>query len=411
MMRLAPLWLALVLALGPGQPARAAAGRHPLRPPSAVSESRAVPAPASVLMEVSTGQVLASSGAHRRLPPASLDKLMTLYLTLGAIRDHRTTLDTVVTISAEAWRIGRTAESSRMFLNVGDRVTVRELLSGLMVASGNDAAEALAEVVGGSADEFVAMMNAEAGRLGLHDTHYVTPHGLPAPDEYTSAWDVALLSRRILLDFPEVVSITAARYETYGGIRQANWNNLVFRDPRVDGLKTGHTNAAGYCIAATAQQDGMRLLAVVMDAPTLQRRTAVAEGLFAEGFNRYALVAVPWERVVSSSFRIYGGTAADVSLTTPHPVTVLVTRGGRPSFSISERITARPFAPLARAQQVGMLTVALDGRTLVTAPLIAAQAVARAGVLGRLWGYVRYEFGAILHRHPAYSQGTYTPSA
>jgi D-alanyl-D-alanine carboxypeptidase (penicillin-binding protein 5/6) len=243
----------------------------------------------------------------------------------------------------------------------------------------------------------------------MHDTHYVTPHGLPAPDEYTSAWDVALLARRILLEFPDVVRITGERYEAYGGIRQANWNNLVFRDPRVDGLKTGHTSEAGFSIAATAQQGGMRLLAVVMSAPTLRRRTDLAEGMFAQGFGRYALVSVPWQRVVPASLRVYGGTSADVSLETAAPIAVLLGRGSNPSLAVAETITARPFAPVARAQQVGVLTVSADGRALVTAPLIAAQPVGRAGLLGRLWGYVRYEAGLLLHRHPARSQGTYAP--
>jgi serine-type D-Ala-D-Ala carboxypeptidase (penicillin-binding protein 5/6) len=403
--------LLLLLCLALGSPASWATPRaHPVRPPAdAAAESGPTAPPATLLMEVSTGQVLASSGAHRHLPPASLDKLMTLYLVLQAVRGRQISLDTSVTVSADAWRIGRTAESSRMFLNVGDVVPVRDLLSGLMVASGNDAAEALAETVGGSGEQFVTLMNAQAARLGMHDTHYVTPHGLPAPDEYTSAWDVALLARRILLDFPDVVQITGERYEAYGGIRQANWNNLVFRDPRVDGLKTGHTSEAGFSIAATAQQDGMRLLAVVMGAPTLRRRTDLAEGLLAQGFGRYALVSVPWQRVVPASLRVYGGTAGEVSLETPGPVAVLVGRGSRPSLAIAEAITVRPFAPVARAQQVGVLTVSADGRALVTTALLAAQPVGRAGLFGRLWGYVRYEMGVLFRRHPARTQGAYEP--
>ncbi|HLJ60370.1 MAG TPA: D-alanyl-D-alanine carboxypeptidase family protein [bacterium] len=411
MMRAVRPSLVLLLCLALGVPASWAAPRaHPVRPPAdAAAESGPTAPPATLLMEVSTGQVLASSDAHRHLPPASLDKLMTLYLVLQAIRGHQITLDTSVTVSATTWRIGRTAGSSRMFLNVGDVVPVRDLLSGLMVASGNDAAEALAEAVGGSGEQFVTLMNAQAARLGMHDTHYVTPHGLPAPDEYTSAWDIALLARRVLLDFPDVVQITGARYEAYGGIRQANWNNLVFRDPRVDGLKTGHTSEAGFSIAATAQQGGMRLLAVVMGAPTLRRRTDLAEGLFAQGFGRYALVPVPWQRVVPASLRVYGGTTGEVSLETSGPVAVLVGRDTRPSLVIAEAITARPFAPVARAQQVGVLTVSVDGRALAATPLLAAQPVARAGLFGRLWGYIRYEVGVLFHRHRARAQGAYEP--
>ena len=153
----------------------------------------------------------------------------------------------------------------------------------------------------------------------------------------------------------------------------------------------------------------MRLVAVVMGAPTLQRRTDLAEGLFAQGFGRYALVPVPWQRVVPASLRVYGGTVGEVPLETTGPVAVLVGRGSRPSLMIAEAITARPFAPVARAQQVGVLTVSADGRALATTPLIAAQPVGRAGLFGRLWGFIRYEVGGLFRRHPARAQGAYEP--
>jgi D-alanyl-D-alanine carboxypeptidase (penicillin-binding protein 5/6) len=359
-------------------------------------------------MEVSTGRVLEASLPHRRLPPASLDKLMTLYLTMEAIRSGRLALDTPVVVSTEAWRIGRTPGSSRMFLNVGDTVTVSQLLTGLMVASGNDAAEALAETVGGSSERFVAEMNAAAARLGMRDTHYASPHGLPAPGEYTSAWDVALLARRILLAFPGVVRFSSPRYETYGGIRQANWNNLVFRDPRVDGLKTGHTVEAGYSIAATAHRGDMRLVAVVMGAPTLRRRTDLAEGMLEGGFSRYMLAPVPWQRIVPAALGVYGGTAGRLPLETARPVRLLTTRDDRAVLEVAEAITVRPLAPFRRGQQVGLLTIRRDGQVVTTAPLLAAKAVGRAGIVGRLWGLVRYAVGRLLRRHPSSWRGTYT---
>jgi D-alanyl-D-alanine carboxypeptidase (penicillin-binding protein 5/6) len=315
------------------------------------------PAPATVLMEVSTGEVLESTNAQVQHAPASLDKLMTLYLTLQAIKTGRLTPDTNVTVSTEAWRIGRVPGSSRMFLNVGDTVTVRQLLEGLMVASGNDAAEALAETVGGSAERFVDEMNTTATRLGLHDTHFVTPHGLPAPGEHVSASDMAMLARQILLEFPDATQYSSPQYETYAGIRQANWNNLVFRDPRVDGLKTGHTTESGYSIVATAHDGDVRLIAVVLGAPTVPRRTALAQGMFATGFAHYTVVAVPWQTVVTASLRVYGGNMHAVPLQPARSVTLLVPRGSHGDFELTEQITARPFAPLGRGQPVGMLTV------------------------------------------------------
>jgi len=416
-MRSARAWIGLLLCLALLPPAAEAAPRasspgHPA-PTGAPAEGPGPAGPPStLLLEVSTGEVLQAAEPHRRLPPASLDKLMTLYLTLGAIRAGRLTLDTPVTVSAQAWRIGRTPGSSRMFLNVGDVVSVSQLLEGLMVASGNDAAEALGETVGGSSEQFVAEMNAAAARLGMHDTHFASPHGLPEPDEYTSAWDMALLARRILLDDPDVVRITSPRYVTYAGIRQANWNNLVFRDPRVDGLKTGHTTEAGFDIVASAHEGAppgeMRLVAVVMGAPTLKRRTGLAEGLLNTGFNHYVLAPVPWQRIVPAALRVYGGTAGVIPIETSRPVAVLTARDAHPLVEVSEQITVRPVAPFERGQQVGLLTVSRDGRVIATAPLVTGAAVGRGGLAGRLWGMLRYTVSSLLHRHPSFSSGTYT---
>jgi len=277
-----------------------------------------------------------------------------------------------------------------------------------MVASGNDAAEALAEAIGGSADRFVDEMNATAARLGMHDTHFVTPHGLPAPGEHVSAWDMAMLARQILLEFPDATQYTSPRYEEYGGIKQANWNNLVFRDPHVDGLKTGHTAKSGYSIVATARQGDLRLIAVVLGSPTLRHRTDLAEGMFAAGFARYSVVAVPWGTVVPSSFRVYGGTAASAPVQPARPVTVLVPRGSRGDFEVTEHITAKPFAPILRGQEVGTLTVRRNGEVVETVPLLAARSVERGGLLARLWGAVRYMAATILHRHSVTSRGIYS---
>lgn len=362
-------------------------------------------------MEASTGEVLDSANAHAQHPPASLDKLMTLYLTLQAMRAGRLGPDTPVTISTDAWRVGRVPGSSRMFLNAGDTVTVRQLLEGLMVASGNDAAEALAETVGGSAERFVDEMNATAARLGLRDTHFVTPHGLPVSGEHVSAWDIATLARQILVEFPDATRYSSPQYESYDGIRQANWNNLVFLDPRVDGLKTGHTDQSGYSIVATAREGDLRLIAVVLGAPTLQRRTALAEGMLAAGFAHYTVVAVPWQTIVPGSLRVYGGSARAVPLEPAQPVTVLVSRGSRGDFEVTEQITVRPFAPVARGEQVGVLTVSRNGQAVETIALLAGTAVEPTGFLGRVWGAINYAAASLLHRHPVVSRGTYSPAS
>jgi serine-type D-Ala-D-Ala carboxypeptidase (penicillin-binding protein 5/6) len=365
--------------------------------------------PSTLLMEVSTGQVLESADPHRRLPPASLDKLMTFYLALEAIKAHRLTLETEVTVSEVVWRVGRTAGSSRMFLNVGDTVTIEQLLRGLMVASGNDAAEALAEALAGSGPQFVHEMNAAAARLGMRDTHFVSAHGLPNPGEYTSAWDMGVLARQILSSFPEATTYTSPRYETYAGIRQANWNNLVFRDPRVDGLKTGFTNESGFHIVATARQGMLRIVAVVMGAHKLQERTGVAEQLLNLGFARYVLVTVPWQQIVPSAVPVYAGSAGLLTLETPHAVEVLLPRDQRAPLTISEEVRVPPVAPFRKGQSVGTLTISTPTAVLATSQLVASSNVDRARMFARLWGMLRYKVGSVLHHRKTVWTGTFSP--
>ena len=366
--------------------------------------------PSAVLMEVSTGQVLESSEGHRRYPPASLDKLMTFYLVLQAIKSHHVSLTTDVTVSEAVWRVGRTRGSSRMFLNVGEVVTIEQLLFGLMVASGNDAAEALAEVLAGTPEQFVEQMNATASRLGMRDTHFMTAHGLPTPGEYTSAWDMALLAREILVQFPDAVAYTSPREETYGGIRQMNWNNLIFRDSRVDGLKTGFTHESGYHIAATARQGSLRVIAVVMGAHRLQQRTGIAERLLNEGFSRFMLVEIPWQRIVPAALTIYGGAARTLGLETPSVIRVLLPRDDHAPLTIEEELTTAPLAPFRKGQSVGTLTVRNSSAVLLTSPLVASADVGRASLLARSWGLLRYRLGSMLGRRPAAWTGTFNPA-
>lgn len=366
--------------------------------------------PAALLMEVSTGQILESTNPHRRYPPASLDKLMTFYLALQAIKAHRVSPTTEVVVSEAAWRVGRTRGSSRMFLNVGETVTVEQLLYGLMVASGNDAAEALAEALAGTAEQFVEQMNATAARLGMRDTHFVTAHGLPSPGELTSAWDMARLAREILVQFPEAVGYTSPRDQTYHGIKQMNWNNLVFRDSRVDGLKTGFTNESGFHIVASAHQGPLRLIAVVMGAHKLQQRTGIAERLLNQGFSRYTLVEVPWERVVPSALTVYGGIARTLRLETPRVIRVLIPRDDRAPLTIAEEVTAQPLAPFRKGQTVGTLTIRNSRAVLATSPLVASADIGRASLLSRSWGMLRYRIGDLFrHRQLAWT-GTFMPS-
>ena len=233
-------------------------------------EPGASPAPPKVsfkshyLIDFTTSKVLAASGADAQLAPASLTKLMTAYVVFGALESSRIRLDDRARVSEKAWRMGGT----RMFIEVGSEVGVEDLLRGLLVQSGNDAAVALAEHVSGSVDAFVAEMNDAAKALGMQSSVFRNPHGLPARGHVTSARDLAVLARAIIAEFPEFYSLYAEREFSYNGIAQQNRNALLWRDASVDGLKTGYTDAAGYCLVTSAERDGMRLIAVVLGAPS-----------------------------------------------------------------------------------------------------------------------------------------------
>jgi D-alanyl-D-alanine carboxypeptidase (penicillin-binding protein 5/6) len=278
-----------------------------------------------------------------------------------------------------------------------------------MVASGNDAAEVLAEAIAGSPEQFVEEMNGTAARLGMRNTHFVTAHGLPTPGEYTSAWDMGLLARQLLLTFPSATTYSSPHYTTYAGIRQANWNNLVFRDTRVDGLKTGYTEHSGFHIVATAKQGSMRLIAIVMGAKTLQQRTAAAEAMFTTGFTRYELVPVAWQQIVPGAIIVYGGTSARLPLGTLHPVAVLLPRDDHAPLSISEELHVAPLAPFQRGQPVGLLTIRSGTTVLLTSPVIAAAPIERGSVLAQAWGRLRYRIEGLFHRRQQTWTGTFTP--
>jgi D-alanyl-D-alanine carboxypeptidase (penicillin-binding protein 5/6) len=235
------------------------------------------------LIDFTTNKVLSANAADVQLPPASLTKLMTAYVVFGALQSGRIRLDDHAHVSTRAWRTGGT----RMFIEVNSDVGIEDLLRGLLIQSGNDAAVALAERVAGSVDAFVVEMNAAASKLGMQNTMFRNPHGLPARGHYTTARDLAVLARAIIDEFPDFYSIYAEREFSYNGIAQSNRNALLWRDPSVDGMKTGYTESAGYCVVTSAKRDGMRLIAVVLGAPTPRVRNDGAQKLLEYGFANF----------------------------------------------------------------------------------------------------------------------------
>ena len=362
------LLMALLCALALG-PVRAAAVELPIT-------SRA-----ALLMEKSTGQILYARNEHEQLEPASVTKVMTLLLTMEAIDSGTIHYDDVVTVSADAAGMG----GSQVFLAEGEQITVEELLKAVCVASGNDAAVALAEKVAGVHELFVEQMNRRAAELGMEDTHFVNCTGLTAEGNVTSAHDIALMSRELILHHPDIRRFTTIWMDTSrnGAFQLANTNKLIRFYDGATGLKTGYTASAGYCISATAERDGMELIAVIMKAPDKDARTKDAKALLNYGFSTYALVsAAPQEPLTPVPVAM--GTADAVQpIAETENASVLVERSKAGGLTQTVTLEPQVTAPVAAGQRLGELSV-LDGDTvLVTVPLVAQEAVAR-----RSWGQV-----------------------
>lgn len=357
--------------------------------------AQTVPAPALsakawLLLDETSGQVIASHAATARIEPASLTKIMTAYVVFEALSKKELSAEQLVTVSTRAWKVP--AGSSKMFLEPGSKVSVDDLLRGLMIQSGNDAAIALAEAVSGSVEAFVARMNDTAARLGLHATHFASPHGLPDPGTYSTASDLSILATRYIRDYPQLYkTYDSAKQFTYNKITQPNRNRLLWLDPSVDGLKTGHTESAGYCIVATAQRpngaDRRRLITVVVGTASDKLRTQESRELLEwgfQGFNTIKLyargqaVATPevWKGEHDS---LKAGFARDAYVTVPAGAKV------EPVWTPQDPL----IAPIAAQAPVGAVRVLVDGKPAMQFPVVALEPVAEAGFAGRAWDSIR----------------------
>lgn len=358
------------------------------RPVPAAVTPPPIAARAYVLVDALSGQTLAADSADDRFEPASLTKLMTAYVVFQALRDRTIEEGQAVTPSARAAQ----ARGSRMFIEAGKPVTIAELLRGLIVESGNDAAIALAEAVGGSEERFVARMNAEAARLGLADTHFANASGAPAPEHYASARDLAKLALALLRDFPARYALFAEKEFTYNGIRQANRNRLLWTDPAVDGLKTGNTQAARYCLVASALRGERRLVAVVLGAQSEGLRDSEAQKLLNFGFQAYDTRRVYAKGKPVADPAIYKGTQSRVALGFDHDVWLTLPRGGFEGIrAVLE--TRQPFvAPLAAGEKAGIMKLMRDNAPLAQFPVVALEDVPVAGFLSRGWDTLKLMF-------------------
>ncbi len=334
---------------------------------------------AALLMEKTTGQILFAQNEHEKLEPASVTKIMTLLLTMDAIDSGALAYDDVVTVSANAAGMG----GSQVFLAEGEQITVEELLKCVCVSSGNDAAVALAEKVAGVTELFVEQMNNRARGLGMDDTHFVNPTGLTAEGHVTSAHDIALMSRELLTKHPDIRSFTTIWTDSIrnGTFDLANTNKLIRRYDGATGLKTGYTASAGYCISATAEREGMELIAVVMKGETADKRNADAKALLNYGFSAYALVSAAPEEPLPA-LPVTMGETDSVSLTLPPDALTAVVEKGQ-AAALERRIDLPESlpAPVRQGQQVGTLTLCSGDTELMTVPILAAEDAA-----GRSWG-------------------------
>jgi serine-type D-Ala-D-Ala carboxypeptidase (penicillin-binding protein 5/6) len=361
--------------------------------PATTTAPGGVPAPSIAaaaweLVDVTSGQALAGAAADERRDPASLTKLMTAYLAFAALRAKAIVPSQMVNVSERAWK----AEGSRMFIEPRRAVSVDELLRGMIVQSGNDASIAIAELVGGSEEQFVEKMNAEAQRLGMTNTHFTNATGLSNPQHYSTAADMAKLASALIRDYPEYYPFYAIKEYRYNNITQPNRNRLLWTDPTVDGMKTGHTEAAGWCLVASALRGDRRVLAVVLGAASDAGRASEAQKLLNWGFQAFDTVQLYQSGKQVTTLRVWKGTIPEVPAGFLADRYLTLPKGKADKLSLTMQAQEPLVAPITRAQKVGIVKVALEGKPVAEFPLIALEEVQPASIFGRAWDTVRLWF-------------------
>jgi len=366
-----------------------------LTPIAQAQQSGLPPAPvlaakSYLLYDYTSSQILANESGNERVEPASLTKLMTAYLTFTALKQNKLSLAQTVIPSAEALRTQ--GEESRMFLDKNKPVTITELLHGLIVQSGNDAARVLAETIAGSEEKFADLMNKEAQRLNMKGTHFVNATGLPHPQHYTTASGLALLAAAIARDFPEHYPIYALREYQYNNIKQANRNRLLWIDPYVDGMKTGHTESAGFCLVASAKRDNRRLVSVVLGATSDSLRATESQKLLNYGFQYFEAVRLYQKNQPVTSVRLWKGTESKIEVGFRSDIFLSVPKGQLAQLKATMETQPPLIAPIASGQKIGMIKLALGGKPYAEFPLVALKSVPLANVFSRGWDNIRLLF-------------------
>lgn len=371
-----------------------AVAQTPAPPPAAAAPAVEMPVPppptivgeAWLLMDHATGQVLAGENVDARREPASLTKVMTSYVVAAEMAAGKIKPDDQVMMSEHAWRTGGAGtDGSYSGFEVNQAAPLIEMEKGMTVQSGNDAAIALAEHIAGSEEAFAALMNAYARRIGMKNSNFVNPHGLPHEEHYSTARDLAILGRAMIRDYPEHYAYNAIREYTVGSITQRNRNLLLWRDPSVDGIKTGHTSGAGYCLMTSAERDGQRLITVVLGSTGEKQRADDSQALLNWGFRFFETHTLYAAGKAVSTQKVWKGAADEVALGLAAPLAVTVQRGRYDQLKPTMDVPKTLVAPITQGQEIGTVKVTLDGEVVAQRPLVALQAVEPGGFFKRLW--------------------------
>ena len=365
----------------------------PLQAATLVPAPPQIAARAYIVMDADTGKVILASREDERFPPASLTKMMTSYIVEDELTKGNISKTDLVPVSVKAWR----SQGSRMFIQEGTQVLLSDLLKGIIIQSGNDASVAVAEYIAGSEAAFADLMNQHADLLGMSNSQFMNATGLPADDHYSSARDMAILARAIIKDFPEHYGIYSEKYFTYNKIRQPNRNKLLWRDNSVDGLKTGHTEAAGYCLVASAKRDGMRLISVVMGTTSEEARAQESQKLLAYAFRYFRTHQLYKEGERLQTTQVWGGKVDQVDLGPAADLAVTVARGKSDQLQATLDLDNVIEAPLSKGDVFGKVQVKLGDELVAEVPVVALQDVEEAGLLKRIWDKIALFFYSLIN--------------
>ncbi|MGZ8250991.1 MAG: D-alanyl-D-alanine carboxypeptidase family protein [Methylophilaceae bacterium] len=341
---------------------------------------------AFLLKDFSSGNIIAQEKSNERIEPASLTKLMTAYLSFKALKNGHLQLTQTLPVSVKAWKV----EGSKMFIEPNKPVTVDELLHGTITQSGNDSSIALAEGIAVTEEAFAALMNKEAARLGMSNTHYMNATGLPDPQHYTTAYDLSVLATALIRDFPDQYKrLYASKEYTYNKITQPNRNRLLWLDPFVDGVKTGHTQSAGYCLISSAKRGDTRLISVVLGAPSDSARATESQKLLNYGFQFYESKLVYKAGTAISTLKVWKGADNTIAATVPSDLLITLPKGEY--ARVKAKITSKQplLAPIAKGQEIGLIQFTLDDKVIHERKLVAAKEVVIAGIFGRMWDSIK----------------------